>query len=253
MQSGPRLYVFDCGETQMIPKDSGYDQKSFKNYCYLIDHPKGKLLWESGLGDQFANNQIKKDSPSAVFKLRINRLLSNQLKEIKFSPKDINYIGFSHMFPDHTGNANMFSRSTLILQKEEYEAAFGTKASQYSFSPKTYQKLKNNPVIKLNDDFDLFNDGSVIIKRALTGHSPGHQVLYLRLAKQGSILLSGDLYHFTKDRSDQRIPAVVFNNKQSLATIRRIEKFVKENKVQVWIQKDLKKKNTIRLSPMYYE
>jgi glyoxylase-like metal-dependent hydrolase (beta-lactamase superfamily II) len=45
-------------------------------------------------------------------------------------------------------------------------------------------------------------DGNWIVVLLLTpGHTPGHQCLYVKLAKTGGIVLSGDLYHYPAERS----------------------------------------------------
>ena len=68
-------------------------------------------------------------------------------------------------------------------------------------APETYQDLKNSKRITLhNEDHDVFGDGTVIIKTA-PGHTPGHQMLFLKLAKFGPLLLAGDLYHLPEERT----------------------------------------------------
>ena len=49
---------------------------------------------------------------------------------------------------------------------------------------------RNHPVSLLDGDYDVFGDGSVVIKAAY-GHTPGHQVLYLKLPRTGPVLLAG--------------------------------------------------------------
>ena len=59
-----------------------------------------------------------------------------------------------------------------------------------------YIALKDSKTKILNgQDYDVFGDGTVVVK-APYGHTPGHQVLYLKLRQAGPILLAGDLYHY---------------------------------------------------------
>ena len=46
----------------------------------------------------------------------------------------------------------------------------------------------------IDGDYDVFGDGSVVIKSA-PGHTPGHQVLFVRLPSRGPVMLSGDMVH----------------------------------------------------------
>ena len=81
------------------------------------------------------------------------------------------------------------------------------------------------------DEHDVFGDGSVIIKAA-PGHTPGHQVLILRLASTGRMMLSGDLYHYPQERTFNRAPPDnEFNVQQSAASRRRIEEYLKATKI----------------------
>ncbi|HEY2146103.1 MAG TPA: hypothetical protein VGH12_08550, partial [Steroidobacteraceae bacterium] len=58
--SGVRLYALDCGHANFKDlsgfSDTGeYDGKSgdIVAPCFLIRHPKGDLLWDTGLGDHY--------------------------------------------------------------------------------------------------------------------------------------------------------------------------------------------------------
>jgi glyoxylase-like metal-dependent hydrolase (beta-lactamase superfamily II) len=50
-------------------------------------------------------------------------------------------------------------------------------------------------VTKLEGDYDVFGDGSVMII-ATPGHTPGHQSLLVKLPKTGALVLSGEAVHF---------------------------------------------------------
>ena len=51
--------------------------------------------------------------------------------------------------------------------------------------PKFFAGLANSKTVVLNgEDHDVFGDGTVVIK-STPGHTPGHQALFLKLAKTG--------------------------------------------------------------------
>ena len=70
-------------------------------------------------------------------------------------------------------------------------------------------------------------------------HTPGHQVLYLKLSKTGPILLTGDLYHYQEERNTDKTPTFEFDRDQSLASRAAIEAFAKKTGAQLWIEHDL--------------
>ena len=118
-------------------------------------------------------------------------------------------IAFSHTHGDHVGNANYFTKATLYMQEPEYAAAFGANPSKFGFDPSTYEKLRANPVVKLNGDYDVFGDSSVMIF-STPGHTPGHQSLLVRLPKRGPVVLSGDMTRFQENWVNRRVPANKF-------------------------------------------
>lgn len=127
--------------------------------------------------------------------MSVKKTLASQYQAVGVAPGAVNYLGLSHLHGDHIGNVALFSGATLLMQKEEYDSAFGPDAAKYGNDPTTYPTLASNPAKKLEGDFDVFGDGTVVVKRA-TGHTPGHQALFVRLPKTGDVLLSGDLVHF---------------------------------------------------------
>ncbi|MGA8873483.1 MAG: MBL fold metallo-hydrolase, partial [Candidatus Acidiferrales bacterium] len=123
---------------------------------------------------------------------------------------------------DHVANANEFAGSTWLVRKVERDAMFAEKPPAIA-TPKTYDKLKNSKTILLTtDEYDVFGDGNVIIKSA-PGHTPGHQVLIVKLAHTGNVMLSGDLYHYPEERKLNRVPSFEYNAQQTLASRAMIE------------------------------
>jgi N-acyl homoserine lactone hydrolase len=252
-----RVYVFNCGTIDVsdvsvfspgVDKDK---RKTLTDSCYLIAHPKGSLMWDTGLSDGLAAEPDGKKADE-VFHVRLKQTLASQFKKIGRDPGDVKYLGLSHMHFDHIGNVGLFPRSTLLMQKEEHDSAFGADPKKFGNDPANYPTLKDNPVKTLSGDFDVFGDGSVVIKRA-PGHTPGHQALFLKLKKTGNVLLSGDLVHFTENWKNKRVPGFNFDKEASLKSMNEAEKFLKDNKATLWIQHDAEQNAKIRHAPAYYE
>ena len=252
-----RLYVFNCGSIEVLdvsvfhPGIGKGEHKTLADSCYLIVHPNGTLLWDTGLPDGLVNTPEGKTVYN-TFIMRVTKTLAAQLQEIGQGPETVGYLGISHMHGDHIGNVGLFPHATLLIQKEEYDAAFGADASKFGFDPTMYTSLRSNPLKKLEGDHDVFGDGTVIIKRAL-GHTPGHQALYIKLPKTGNILLSGDLVHFTDNWVHKYVPGFNFDKERTLKTMQETEEFLKANHATLWIQHDLEQNATIKHAPAYYE
>jgi N-acyl homoserine lactone hydrolase len=178
--------------------------------------------------------------------------LKVQLAEVGYSPADITYFALSHYHYDHTANANEFAGATWLVRQAERDAMFAEKAPGVT-QPSTYAALRNSTTLILkSDEHDVFGHGTVVIKAAL-GHTPGHQVLYVKLAKTGGVVLSGDLYHYPEERTLDRVPTFEFNQEQTRATRVAIDAFLKKTWAQLWIQHDLKANAKLKKAPAYSE
>jgi len=252
-----RLYVFNCGEIEVLDISvfqPGIDKgkhKTLTDSCYLVVHPKGTLMWDTGLPDALAQKPEGMTYMN-TFVMHVPKTLASQLKEAGYAGESIDKLGVSHFHGDHVGNVGLFPKAQLLIQKEEYAAAFGAEPGKFGFDPTFYASLKSNPVMSLEGDYDVFGDGTVVIKR-MVGHTPGHQALYLKLAKSGNILLSGDLAHYTDNWEHKRVPSFNFNKEQSIKSMEDTEKFLKENNAVLWIQHDLEQNAGIKHAPAYYE
>jgi len=252
-----RLYVFDCGSLD-IPDTSPYQLKkeelaSYKMSvaCFLIAHPKGTLMWDVGA---VPDSSFKPDGTHAPLRYATaTTRLTAQLAEIGYAPSDITYLSFSHFHWDHIGNANVFApTATWLVRKLEREIMFTDPPSPRT-EPANYSALKNSKtVVVTKDEHDVFGDGTVILK-STPGHSPDHQVLFLKLAKTGPVLLSGDLYHYPEERKLNRIPTTEFNAAQTNASRATVEAFLKKTGAQLWIQHDFIANAKLKKSPQFYE
>jgi len=232
-----KLYVLDGGsilvkKLEAFSQDTTYtgQSKQFSDAYYVISHPKGNLMWDSGLPEQLVVPEPFNE-PSGVFAIQRADSLVNQLKTIDFKVEDFTYFAMSHSHFDHTGHANYMKNATWLVQENEYNsiAADTLKAKNPSVSELT--KVK-----KLNGDHDVFGDGTVVIK-SMPGHTVGHQVLYVEVSGlEKPILLTGDLYHFEENRATKGVPSFNYDVKQTLESMELFEAFAKEKNAEVIIQ-----------------
>jgi len=249
--SGARLYVLDCGTLiYNNPETYNLTRQEVKNTnmsvaCYLVVHPRGVLLFDTGLPDAAVGRPFNEspmsggpNPPSTAYFMLVTRTLKSQLTEIGFTPDKIGYLALSHFHGDHVGNVNDYTASTWLVQKAEYD------------NP-GYRALQNSKKQILQGDYDVFGDGTVVLK-STPGHTPGHQSLYLRLPKTGGIVLSGDLYHYPEERTLNRMPERE-KTTGTAASRAALEAFMKEVKADLWIEHDISAFAKQRKSPEYYE
>jgi glyoxylase-like metal-dependent hydrolase (beta-lactamase superfamily II) len=174
------------------------------------------------------------------------------MEKIGYAPSDIEYLAFSHYHYDHIANANQFASATWLARKIERDALFSAQPPN-KVNPANYSALKNSKTILIpTDDYDVFGDGTVVIKLA-PGHTPAHQVLFLKLKKTGPVVLSGDLYHYPEERKLKRVPKFDADPRQTAETRERIEEFLKESGAELWIQHDFIANSKLKKAPQFYE
>jgi N-acyl homoserine lactone hydrolase len=252
-----RLYVLDLGDLGPRPKS-----RNPAIVAYLIVHPRGSLLWEAGaLPDAILESGGSRDHLRPGIRTTTatgGKTLKARLAEIGYTPDRISYFALSHYHDDHTGNANDYRFSTWLVQKPERDAMFAEQPPPVS-DVRTYNALKDAKTIILNGDHDVFGDGTVVIKSA-PGHTPGHQLLFVKLPKTGPVLLGGDMYHSEEERqrsiesgaSLETIPEID-KKEQARASRLAMEAFAKQNGAAFWIEHELNLLATLKKSPEYLE
>lgn len=253
-----RMYVINCGENHAkdlspwtTPADLGKPYV-FSNNCYLIKHPTGWMLWDSGNADRIAALPNGLPNPRGTSIAYMKKPLAESLKEIGVAPADIRHFAMSHTHGDHSGNANLFAGSTIYMQSAEYDAAFGPEPQKYNFIAANYEKLRGAKIVKLTGDYDVFGDGSTVIKPT-PGHTPGHQSLFVRLPKTGPVLLSGDFVHLMANWEAKRVPSINYNAEQSIRSMNEMDAFIKATGAKLWINHDREQSATIPKSPAFVE
>jgi glyoxylase-like metal-dependent hydrolase (beta-lactamase superfamily II) len=251
-----KLYTFDGGTVmvnnlELFSQDTTYkgQTKEFSDAFYVISHPDGNLMWDAGLPEGLIGLAEPFTDPSGAFTVSRRDSVVSQLKSIGMEIDDIKYIALSHTHFDHSGHANRFKNSTWLVQEVEYDSI--TSATSQVANADNYNAIKElTKTKKLNGDFDVFGDGSVIIK-SMPGHTPGHQVLYVDLAENGPIMLTGDLYHTYENREFKRVPIFNFDLDQTLKSMDAFEAFAKEKNAKVYLQHQKEDFNKMPKAPEY--
>jgi glyoxylase-like metal-dependent hydrolase (beta-lactamase superfamily II) len=251
-----RIYIFDNGSiTGLDPALFNFTREElgevdFVNVSYLIVHPRGTMMFDAGAVPDSAFEEH--EGPVVEGVVTATQPLLPQLAAAGYTPADVGYFAMSHYHSDHTANANAFAGATWIVQRAERDYMFGD-APQGIIRPDTYDQLRNAETIVLdNEDHDVFGDGSVVIM-ATPGHTPGHQVLAVKLANAGTVVLGGDLYHYPEERTTGRLPTFEFDVEKSRTSRARIEEYLKETGATFWIEHDIATHAALPKSPGYVD
>ena len=256
--AGVRLYVFNCGDF-LFPSvqnfgvgDNETTVRELVVPCYVIEHPKGTLLWDGGLPSAVADMPGWQRNPESGTQFRLQRTLQDQLlgMDLDFDLTSIDLAAFSHIHYDHVGVANELTNATWLVQRGDYDVV-ANDAAVPAYDPALLADIRKRPTQVLDGDFDVFGDGTVRLIAA-TGHTPGHQVLYVELAEFGPLILSGDLYHFRISRERRRVPLFNVDKGLTLTAMDKVEALVAAAGATFWIEHDAALFQTLSLAPDYY-
>ncbi len=234
--TSPRLYVIDCGtlvynrpEDYQLTREEVADT-NMSVPCFLVIHPKGVLLFDTGLSDRLVGRPLWENVDEGYGQIKFNTL-RGALADIGVTPADITYLAISHSHFDHVGNANDYAGSIWLTQKAELDFMFRAGADP-RYLP-LYSALAHARKEVFEGDHDVFGDGTVVLKFT-PGHTPGHQALYVKLARTGGVVLSGDLYHYAEERTLHRMPKEE-EATGTPASREMMERFLTEKNARLWI------------------
>ena len=262
-QPGIRLYVFSSGSLGGFPKAAlqigGQGNIDWAPVgFYVIKHPKGNVIFDTGNNDKTITNPDGWWGPLAKgFGLKMTKddAMAAQLAKIGLKPEDIKYVVLGHMHLDHGGNVSQFPRATFVVQDDEMKAAWWPDVG-YSiyYIPGDFEDTKKYNMIRLNGDLDLFNDGSFRIYRT-PGHTPGSQFALVKLPKTGAVILTSDTVYLKESLDKNLIPPIpgtwspmgMYEGYQKIRHLRDVEN------AQVFFAHDPEVFKATKKAPDFYE
>jgi len=250
------VYVLDtglieCADYALFSPGAAADTyRELSVRSYLVVHPKGTLLWDTGIDDTIADDARGKPITDRIV-FRVPRTLRRQLAEIGVSPFEVDYLGLSHLHVDHVGNVGLFPRATALLQRAEYAAAYGPDPERFTLIPEAYAALDRDRVELVDGEHDVFGDGLVVTK-PLPGHTPGHQGLLVVLPESGPVLLAGDIAYSAADYAASAVRPLNVDVDASHRSIETAKVLEHDRGATVWLHHDLEAQREIPAAPFAY-
>jgi N-acyl homoserine lactone hydrolase len=267
---GMRLYVFSSGWLTIDKsalQTGATDKITVPVAFFLIKHPKGNVLFETGNNDKVITDPSYW-GPLAQMLSPASRspdiAIDVQLDKIGVKPSDINYVILGHMHLDHAGNVGKFPTATIVYQRDEIVNAFWPKPGfAGAYITGDFAMLRNDvgqnapsrqKVIELNGDLDLFGDGSIYIHRAVS-HTPGTQMAVVRLPKTGPVVLTSDVCYLMDNLQKDILPSVglAYNPAGIIEAYGWIKHLMSAEGADVIFAHDAEVFKKHKQSPEYYE
>lgn len=188
--------------------------------AYLIEHPKGLVLVDTGWDDA-----IRKDartyegffnyfaSPGLLPK---GEGIVDQLAAHGYKTADLDYCLLTHMDIDHAGGIGEVKEAGHILcSAAEWQAA-------NKHNPRYLRRLWRDVNIETfaDEPFDLFQDGT-IIAFPMHGHSAGMTAIRVG-SKDRYLIIAGDAGYGRPSWQRQVLPGVEWNRKETKQSLKKL-------------------------------
>ncbi len=189
-------------------------------WAYLIEHPKGKILVDTGWHTDMRYNQYEL---LGDFHYKINKAflpkgqaIDEHLSVMGIKPGELDYVLLTHLHTDHVSGLKLVADAKKIMVSDtELNAALGPAKQNYeesmwrgvnleSFS------LENTGVGPQGKSFDLFKDGSVVMI-SVAGHTPGLCACKVTNEEGRFVLITGDCGYAQRSWKQMIRPGVMWN------------------------------------------
>ena len=196
-------------------------------YCYLIEHPKGLVLVDTGVGRAFSSAGVFDAKASAALigkpltaylhpSVAPGESISEQLSSRGIKPTDLDLVLLTHLDADHVGGLHELHGAKRFLLPED----------EYFWSCRTVYKLRQprslwmdmplerfwyhgSPLGTNRWAYDLFGDESVMLIN-LPGHTDGLCTVMLRNGGR-FVLLASDAALCRENLETQTPPGFYFD------------------------------------------
>ncbi|HTG21801.1 MAG TPA: N-acyl homoserine lactonase family protein [Reyranella sp.] len=269
-QDSPKLYAFSSGALTIgkgalvngAPNDPPIQVPVG---FYVIRHPKGNVLFDTGNNDKIIKDPSYWGASFTALK-PVNTpdvAIDVQLQKIGLKPDDIKYVVPSHLHLDHGGNVGKFPNSTIVVQRDEILNAFWPRAGTggpYMIGDVMPLRSANTDypnavkMLQLEGDLDLFGDGTMVIKRWVA-HTPGSQMMTVRLKNSGLIILTGDNVYMRENVDKSMPPNIVlaYNPTGFLTAFEWIRMTMANEKADFFTAHDPDAFKAMKKAPEFYD
>jgi glyoxylase-like metal-dependent hydrolase (beta-lactamase superfamily II) len=218
------LFAYTCGHLTiphgfLLERADGWITVPIPSY--LIVHPRGNVLFDSGL-----NLRARTDAASylgpvgirfATFHFPAGDEILARLEVLGVAAADVTYLVNSHLHYDHCGGNAQIPDAEIIVQRPEWEHALALPDDDPGYRKVDFDTGQR--VRRIVGELDLFGDGSVTCLPTY-GHTPGHQSLRVR-TRSGEFILCGDACYLRESLEQLHLPGVMADRTAARAVLER--------------------------------
>ena len=192
--------------------------------AYLIDHPQGKVLFDTGLHVATQSDpEGRLGELAQVFSVDFSQgqELAAQLAAMHVGVGEIRFLVNSHLHFDHAGGNAQIPNATLVVQRREWEAGCDPDLARTNFFDAADYDL-GHARLEVDGEHDLFGDGRIVCIPTY-GHTPGHQSLRVRL-DGGELVLAADACYLRRTLEELHLSPIRHDREAMLDSLRKLRR-----------------------------
>ena len=220
-----RVFALGCGALRAplaMFIEGGEGEVTVPVPSFLIDHPAGKLLFDTGMHPDARTDPCGRLGPVAeIFRPEIaaDADVAARLRLLGLEPREVPLVVLSHLHFDHAGGSALLPEATLLVQRREWEAGGDADlAAENGYDAKDYDL--GHRLRLVDGEHDIFGDGSVVCLPTY-GHTPGHQSLRVR-TEVGEVVLTADACYLRRNLVENRLPPIAFDREAAAESLRSL-------------------------------
>jgi glyoxylase-like metal-dependent hydrolase (beta-lactamase superfamily II) len=226
-----KLHVLSGGRLRMrrsmyFPEAPREETAEFPVACFLIRHPQGNVLFDTGCHPAVETDAAARWGGVARAITPVHRPGDNvigDLAKLGLAPADIDVVINSHLHMDHCGCNEFFKRATFVVDARELAFVRDPASEGRGYYRADWDHPM--PVDPVDGTRDLFDDNRIVLI-PLPGHTPGSVGALLELERTGAVMLAADAAAVRQNLERDFSPRNSWDAAQfcaSLAELRRLE------------------------------
>lgn len=198
---------------------------------YLIEHPKGLVLIDTGWNTSKRNVTVKRKLgllPISYADLPDGMAVNEQLEGLGYKTSDLDYVFITHMDSDHVDGLSLVKDAkNILVSREEWEDS-QMKRYGYRYHTQLWNGIDvgtfdfdENGMGPFHKSFDLFGDGSIQLV-STPGHSHGLFTTLIQ-GKEKFVAIIGDVGYMKKSWDEIWIPGLTVDKNAATRSLKWIQ------------------------------
>lgn len=205
-------------------------------YAYLIQHPKGNILIDTGWHSEVRMNQKRhmtwKLNIASKASLPIGESIDEQLAKLGIRPYNLDYVFITHLDVDHASGLELVADAKHICVSEEEYCAMKKGNIRYynglwkNINFETIKMISSN-YGPFHRSYDVFGDESVVLLD-LSGHSKGTMGVMIS-NQEKYVLITSDSSYNRNSWEELKLPGITVDKQKAMSVLEWIQQTSKDH------------------------